>query len=669
MLEQAKWPRYEVGCIFRESQVGKVGPGTEPFLVLYEWNPKKFVKGPMKWVYNDTSVNPMVFCVLNASHRSIESSSPAPFDPKPIVASSPSPPNTATATATGSPSRKPNAAFEPKKGQREGQQSHPSSGLAAVGSPTSPSYTKDYIIQQFLSSNPVVPFRTCAIKIPSWVYFLHRTTQMRAVAFVVTCTLVTLDGFITSWTSFRTIREVDLMLSTVEEVSGLGPFAPYGSAPSLGLSGRELRGPREEAALEAQVRVHQSPIDQLLRMFKCRMRRVFNHAARVRAIVAATGASTKGSNASQAQNFDFLTECEDEDDEVVLDFQDQNVTPVDRRLFPLYALQGKGSIFGGGAHMVSPEERKARQSRLSAQKSMVAHLKRPRTVDSWVLSRVLEQESVTRAADDKLFAKATAHLSMMSRGKPAQISFSAIVLRSVWEGHWCEDLAVITDNAIAFFAPLSSSHSFMLALVDVTSVRAVPAVESPLPGLFPMRLESLGRVHYLCFNCEETRDEMTTNLLRCMSSISFQTSFKASDPIQSLGLRSGRWMTPHGRIVLNSRDLLMFHDREPNARGRAAKLLPEWRLSVELLRQAFQLGTVASYLGGPGEGFDDEGDEVFRPNLPPSMGAPSTYDGAPFSGESEERLFTDGSSLSRRVSSSCLLFLLLRVSYSVGLFL
>ena len=37
--------------------------------VLYEWNTKRFVRGPVKWVYNDTYVNPLKMVVLDDTFR------------------------------------------------------------------------------------------------------------------------------------------------------------------------------------------------------------------------------------------------------------------------------------------------------------------------------------------------------------------------------------------------------------------------------------------------------------------------------------------------------------------------------------------------------------------------------------------------------------------------
>lgn len=71
-LRSVRWPRYEVGCITRDLTAAGVAGGNtggDNFLVLYEWNPKRFVRAPVKWVYNDTWVNPLQVVVLDDTYR------------------------------------------------------------------------------------------------------------------------------------------------------------------------------------------------------------------------------------------------------------------------------------------------------------------------------------------------------------------------------------------------------------------------------------------------------------------------------------------------------------------------------------------------------------------------------------------------------------------------
>lgn len=38
-------------------------------------------------------------------------------------------------------------------------------------------YTREFLVQQFLSGNPALPFRRCSIRIVGWLMYLHRTIQ------------------------------------------------------------------------------------------------------------------------------------------------------------------------------------------------------------------------------------------------------------------------------------------------------------------------------------------------------------------------------------------------------------------------------------------------------------------------------------------------------------
>jgi hypothetical protein len=94
-----------------------------------------------------------------------------------------------------------------------------------------------------------------------------------------------------------------------------------------------------------------------------------------------------------------------------------------------------------------------------------------------------------------------------------------MVARALWESHWKEEWMVLYPSHIAFFGMGSKSKpSWSVFLHDVLAVKAPPAerLRQLFPGKAFVALETLGRVHYLCFATDAIRDGWLAALSRCV---------------------------------------------------------------------------------------------------------------------------------------------------------
>jgi hypothetical protein len=123
---------------------------------------------------------------------------------------------------------------------------------------------------------------------------------------------------------------------------------------------------------------------------------------------------------------------------------------------------------------------------LPARERLHSMLKKPQIFDTWFLRGGAAEIGVTVSSK-------MPHLHQ------------CLVARCLWESHWREELAVLYPTHISFYAPLSRKPIWVLPLADLMKVRVMQR-ENPLPGLFVLCLECLGRCHYVCFSTPLLRD-------------------------------------------------------------------------------------------------------------------------------------------------------------------
>jgi hypothetical protein len=83
----------------------------------------------------------------------------------------------------------------------------------------------------------------------------------------------------------------------------------------------------------------------------------------------------------------------------------------------------------------------------------------------------------------------------------------SLVARCHWESHWREEWCGIYESCVSFYSPLTKSPCLEIAYMDITNVRPLDSdVQSPLPGLPLLVLETAWLCHYIAFRDAEIRD-------------------------------------------------------------------------------------------------------------------------------------------------------------------
>jgi hypothetical protein len=172
----------------------------------------------------------------------------------------------------------------------------------------------------------------------------------------------------------------------------------------------------------------------------------------------------------------------------------------------------------------------------------------------------------------------------------------AIVARALWDTHWREELIVLYPSYIAFYPPLAKKASWTLYLQELIGISHIHDDASPLPGYSVLRIETIGRIHYVAFSNKETCNEMAGSILEQFSGITFDVSMPSfgemTDPRDRFVLKSGRWRPAGRRLILNSRKFSF--DLNGSSISEIKPFGPEsgesyWAFSARLLRTVFQL--------------------------------------------------------------------------------
>jgi hypothetical protein len=167
----------------------------------------------------------------------------------------------------------------------------------------------------------------------------------------------------------------------------------------------------------------------------------------------------------------------------------------------------------------------------------------------------------------------------------------AFVARAMWESHWREEIMVLYPSHVSFHNPGSSKSHWNLPLQDITGISNLPVELSPMPGFSILRLETIGRVHYIAFCSKSGHDNMTSTILEYFSELTFDMGMPAADlgdPRDRFVLKSGRWQTSGTRLILNARKF-SFDCESLNNDDKGPKKTSYLDLSVSLLQGVFDL--------------------------------------------------------------------------------
>mmetsp|Transcript_10904 Transcript_10904/g.28711 ORF Transcript_10904/g.28711 Transcript_10904/m.28711 type:complete len:1202 (-) Transcript_10904:26-3631(-) len=147
----------------------------------------------------------------------------------------------------------------------------------------------------------------------------------------------------------------------------------------------------------------------------------------------------------------------------------------------------------------------------------------------------------------------------------------AVVARSLGEGHWAEQLAVLRKGRLDVLDALGSPKKVALPLNEVLACRFV---EGPFPTLV---VETVGLCHYLGFADEDRRDAFATALSIARSrAAEFAPDETTRDPRDAFILKPPSYK--QARLVLNARRLSFDLVEEEDE-------LPPWARARNLLRR------------------------------------------------------------------------------------
>jgi hypothetical protein len=188
-----------------------------------------------------------------------------------------------------------------------------------------------------------------------------------------------------------------------------------------------------------------------------------------------------------------------------------------------------------------------------AKKAFLSALAAPQILDTWFLSE--DGDKYLRAPPPS------------KKAPPRQQV--AIVARALWDSHWREEIAVVYPSYIAFYPLLAKKASWTLYLQELIGISHVADSVSPLPGFSILRIETIGRLHYLAFASKESCNIMAASVLEHFSEITFDSSMPlvgdVGDPRDRFVLKSGRWRPAGRRLILNARKFLFDIEEKPSS--------------------------------------------------------------------------------------------------------
>lgn len=241
--------------------------------------------------------------------------------------------------------------------------------------------------------------------------------------------------------------------------------------------------------------------------------------------------------------------------------------------------------------------------------AVVAELKHASLWDAWVLSGGIKELGVSPLVDKAL-------------GAPL---YSCCVARMMWESHLREEACVLYTTQLSCFPPMSTRASWTLLLRDIVGLADVFLEESPMPGTYALRIETMGRIYYLSCRSHEAREMFRDSIAHQISvlpppttKVSPFSSYLGGASPDSFTHSSGQWL-PSTRLILNARKF-PFDSQSRSARSRWLKNETYWRLSEHLLQAGSDMellhyarstrGGRGSGSGGAATGGGSEEDEI-----------------------------------------------------------
>lgn len=201
-------------------------------------------------------------------------------------------------------------------------------------------------------------------------------------------------------------------------------------------------------------------------------------------------------------------------------------------------------------------------SSIEFQKLISEFILKPNIYDSWFLSG-----GIMQLYPPTLVAGIRASNSLLTVG----------IARALWDGEWREEMAVLTENSIYFYLPIPTTAatgtgnskycSKQIHIHDIVGVSHIYDNESPLPGFAVIRIETIGRVHYLAFNNVAEKDRMMIELSQQINNLdlhgvsrpsNLHTGAAVAAAVENdrFVLHSRQW-TPSSRMILNAK-VFMF---------------------------------------------------------------------------------------------------------------
>jgi hypothetical protein len=182
------------------------------------------------------------------------------------------------------------------------------------------------------------------------------------------------------------------------------------------------------------------------------------------------------------------------------------------------------------------------------------------------------------------------------RREPPRLA-STLVARALWDTHWREEIAILYSSYIACYPLLGTKPAWVLSLQEIIGVSYLHEEISPLPRFSVMRIETIGRIHYLAFISKDHAQSFAAKMEGNITNVSFDSPIPSfvelTDPRDRFVVKSGRWRPAGRRLILNARKFTFDLDEEhpplKNEEDGNTTRESYWMYSARLLKTVFQL--------------------------------------------------------------------------------
>ena len=560
-------------------------------MVLYQSVRPGGETGPIKWRKNGKLLNPLYLCVLANSR---------PWGMKTLMSEATT---TAAAAAAAAASGESSDPATPNKLQLTASGRGGSGGAAGGGSGSGGGGGNDAAVESLFTANHLlsaIDLEHLCVDVTGWVEVFHRTTNGPHLAYIVTVSYGS-GPSARRWTTLRSPR--DLAAHTGDDYSLDKQRRQYSIMAGLKGSSSSSHSDKlkKSKSTEGLALHHQGSSDQNVRIISHRIQSSFE--AEMFTVKSSSLANTSNNNNTNSTSVVSVKEAArsswsvNEENEMGVSDGDSDQLSNEaikacENVINVFGAQEDGAAAAPAAaasaasvtSTLSPENKAAL---FPFRQAFVEMLWKPHILDTWFLKGSPDQMRVP----------------VPVKSPPRAV---AIVARALWDTHWREETMMLFPSHISFFPPSSKKAVWTLALHDLISVSSLSDEETPLPRYYTLKLETIGRVHYLAFSSHESRQQMNMATLECFSELSSEWKTVPSgllgDPRDGFLLRSGKWQ-PAGRLVLNARKFSFDHSATPVAAataanssaavGENAKEVSSVDLSVKLLQSIFSLDSLA----------------------------------------------------------------------------